>query len=1047
MADRKGMPKVTVFGASIAGLTAAHELAVRGFDVEVIEMATALAPDLKNRGRVKRSLALGGKVRTQYVLADPFSDPDSWEPSLPTATAEVPSSALGWAGKASTRQLPILIPFKRPEDELASESARLPADKAKMLKGIVDEIRACCAPRRSDAETRANRAWYCVEISGVQGSENPANSAEVAKLERLLAIWSKQVEDALKYELGAALENEARAHERGRAKGPVRESARTEARAAEMLHPATGINVLHRIDVKCEGGTRAAAADATEKQAEGVLARTGEEAEGCLGVQVRFGHVFPIAITFIDSRPMMPRLSSDGERSVEMIGRILDRVTENYTRSPWVIVHVDASVLHADADSMKRAEWGVRLIEDRLRGRARLVSTEPHRELVILRSVNVHPLTPPPESHFVVYVDVEQSLPTDIEFYASEKTLTPAGAEKVDALVAAYRVMTANHRWPRWFMWPFECHDPSDVTLAGAVQEWLRGEPLDPSQGGLNSEASTRRTQLHLLPTMLPGEHRPFAVAPYDRHLTNTLRRIFVGPSDAAVAAGERVVLDNLNPLFGRGDADWGGSAARQQGQAIDLRTPAAFFARLRDDPGSFAQLLLRLLRYATICPERREAELASLSFWEYLEGRDNLLRIPRYRYSDVFRSDLSLLCRIVTGMSADAGDARTCANVFLQVLTTSIRPTPKPYQAFNAPTTEAWLAPWQEYLKSLNVKFTHGKLTRLESARGEVVAHYQPLCEDGEADGQEVCSAADYYVVATGILTTRQLTWKLDGDVPAQLSEWVDADADDPPPAGRLKPLAGIQYFFVTDERARIEPAYFCVRDSGWSLTVVTSDKLWHYPPRVTCNGFNGMVSVDILAWDTPAGQGPLADRSAWQCTRRELAEEVWRRIEPHLRTRLPEGAPPLRPRWYHIDDNVVYKGSIRETGAGPSADAVDAGPIVRCDAMYAIPQKGEWSRRPGAPRPGRSATDVIHRHKLVFVGDYMQTCTRTATPEAANESARRAVNAILQDNLAKSQGAHLASSHGKHGKDTVFDEVWSTSGEGWHSAWISRPEIRSGA
>src|SRR5262245_55385234 len=55
---------VTIYGAGVTGLTAAHELAERGFKVRVVERARAC-----DQHGVP-SMAIGGMARTQYALAD-----------------------------------------------------------------------------------------------------------------------------------------------------------------------------------------------------------------------------------------------------------------------------------------------------------------------------------------------------------------------------------------------------------------------------------------------------------------------------------------------------------------------------------------------------------------------------------------------------------------------------------------------------------------------------------------------------------------------------------------------------------------------------------------------------------------------------------------------------------------------------------------------------------------------------------------------------------------------------------------------------------------
>lgn len=73
-----------------------------------------------------------------------------------------------------------------------------------------------------------------------------------------------------------------------------------------------------------------------------------------------------------------------------------------------------------------------------------------------------------------------------------------------------------------------------------------------------------------------------------------------------------------------------------------------------------------------------------------------------------------------------------------------------------------------------------------------------------------------------------------------------------------------------------------------------------------------------------------------------------------------------------------------------------------------YIINVPGQWRHRPGIVADEGGNIDICYGspkkslfHRWVPAGTYMATYTRLTTMEAANESARHAVNAILQKNL----------------------------------------------
>lgn len=71
--NQRYLASVNVYGAGIAGLSAAHELMERGFRVRIIEYDRAIGPD-GSEGQ-----AIGGLARNQYVRAPKLLSPRWWE--------------------------------------------------------------------------------------------------------------------------------------------------------------------------------------------------------------------------------------------------------------------------------------------------------------------------------------------------------------------------------------------------------------------------------------------------------------------------------------------------------------------------------------------------------------------------------------------------------------------------------------------------------------------------------------------------------------------------------------------------------------------------------------------------------------------------------------------------------------------------------------------------------------------------------------------------------------------------------------------------------
>lgn len=329
----------------------------------------------------------------------------------------------------------------------------------------------------------------------------------------------------------------------------------------------------------------------------------------------------------------------------------------------------------------------------------------------------------------------------------------------------------------------------------------------------------------------------------------------------------------------------------------------------------------------------------------------------------------------------------------------------------------------------------------------------------DVQANGERLLDA-DYFVVATDAfraeLATAYLRERLRGDIVAaelvnraearqrlrNLSTVVGLDgfATSMPPAGgplqgnrgerrnplvvkelgveawdRFRTISGIQFYFDTEFQVLHGHVYYS--NSDWALSSINPTGLWLDKPTLERDHYVSIMSVDIGDWRKESSS---LHKPAIQCTADELAEEVWRQVSEELSASTDERDRPRqlpRPTWYSIDTFVEYDADGKPTHNG---------------APYLIPIVGDWSNRPGAypwnpsgssptwlPHShARSEQDTLHvwqpRHggyqvhydKLVFAGTWCKTFTRMTSMEAACESGRHAVNAILDHYLYSTSG-----------------------------------------
>ena len=127
-------------------------------------------------------------------------------------------------------------------------------------------------------------------------------------------------------------------------------------------------------------------------------------------------------------------------------------------------------------------------------------------------------------------------------------------------------------------------------------------------------------------------------------------------------------------------------------------------------------------------------------------------------------------------------------------------------------------------------------------------------------------------------------------------------------------------------------------------------------------------ILSVDVSNWNTP---GVLYGKTAKQCTKEQIFDEVWAQITQSLDT------GPLIPNGIVVDR--VLDPAIK---FGPAGTPIDNAEPLLVNTVNSL------ASRPNA---------ITKVPNLFLASDYVNVNTDLATMEGANEAARRAVNGIL--------------------------------------------------
>jgi uncharacterized protein with NAD-binding domain and iron-sulfur cluster len=465
----------------------------------------------------------------------------------------------------------------------------------------------------------------------------------------------------------------------------------------------------------------------------------------------------------------------------------------------------------------------------------------------------------------------------------------------------------------------------------------------------------------------LPGEHGFRFFPRFYKHVVDTMARIPVPGGTVA-----QNLTDTTRLQVARFDRPSFSVPSRFPREPDDLRV--SLFAAVAllagqieiplDEAVFFAEKIWRIV---TSCEERRFVEYERVNWWDFIEAEPRSEGYQKYFGSGITRS--------LVAAKARRASAKTIGDIFVQILFDILQPGVSADRVLNGPTNDVWIEPWLAYLRERGVRYhLDAEVRAIECERGVVRGATI-------ASGQRTFAvSADHFVAA---LPVERLAELLSPDMLAadpslanlhELTEYVEW-------------MNGIQFYLRED--VPVTSGHVIYVDSPWALTSISQAQFWRtFDLRECADGtVQGLISVDISDWDVKGLNG----KEARQCTRQEIAAEVWEQLKRSLNG---GGATLLRDDHLHswfLDPDIV------------DLDPATPGMELNIEPLL-VNYVDTWRLRPEA---------VTRIPNLFLASDYVRTYTDLATMEAANEAARRAVNGVLRASRSSASPCEIWNLH----------------------------------
>ena len=529
-----------------------------------------------------------------------------------------------------------------------------------------------------------------------------------------------------------------------------------------------------------------------------------------------------------------------------------------------------------------------------------------------------------------------------------------------------------------------------------------------------------------------PGEHGFRFFPGFYRHVTATMKEIPI-PGEKVkrkrwFGKRQRTAFDNLVPTT---------TLLMATDQGVDIEMLVEFPSSLRDmikqfkgvmefsklgfEEGEIELFVELLWQFMTSSRIRRDEVYERISWWDYFQAEGKSSAYQQYLVGGIVRTLVAAKPRLMS--------AKTGGDIFLQLIYLMANPHASADRVLNAPTNDAWLWPWLDFLQSKGVNYYHDvdvKFIHVDTKENPdtpsitKVTVMMDHSDDSKKYKKDI--EADYYVVAVPVERMAHLIDKHnepqpDGSVKNYFIQGDTALGYIPTLAQSVNWMNGAQYYMTED--VTLTHGHTMYPDSPWALTAISQIQFWgDYDMSNKGNGkAKGILSVDISDWfanNTDVENGKPAN----ELTRREILDQTWDQLESRLNGRITKDMITFD----YLDRDIIFitsdaaddhqphlmklmpDGSMKEINDPVTLKYGDSQVKTRNHEPLLVNTVNSWSLRP----------EAFTRYQNMFLAsDYVRTFTDLATMEGANEAARRATNAILIKSGSRKKKAKIWDLH----------------------------------